>query len=217
MADAQVQAERAAASIAEAWRRWNFEQRTAAIASVLLIASTFGPFSFVEGATILTAVAVLLLLKARADHKAFHLPFGDATAIFAAGCWSAFLILVRLFDRPLGQNLLALVCAAILVLAGARERQKRPADDLPPEPVQPPEQAEPPPAPASATEVETAETAALRQPEPAARPARPVSKPGASSPERLKRLADSIPSVDVPVENDSPKGGRPEQPSSENS
>ena len=38
---------------------------------------------------------------------------------------------MRLFDRPLGQNLLALACAAVLFLAGARERAKRPPDDLP--------------------------------------------------------------------------------------
>jgi hypothetical protein len=132
MADAAAQ--RAAAGAAEAWRRWNFEQRTAAIASVLLIASTFGPFSFVEAATILIALGVLVLLKARADRKRFHLPFGDGTVIFVAGFWAALLILVRLFDRPLGQNLLALVCAAILALAGVLERQKRPPDDLPPEP-----------------------------------------------------------------------------------
>ena len=46
--------------------------------------------------------------------------------------------MARLFDRPLGQNLLALACAAILFLAGARERAKRPADDLPPEHETPP-------------------------------------------------------------------------------
>jgi hypothetical protein len=49
----------------------------------------------------------------------------------AAGAWSALLIVVRLFDRPLGQNLLALVCATLLALAGLRMRLKRPADDLP--------------------------------------------------------------------------------------
>ena len=44
--------------------------------------------------------------------------------------------MVRLFDRPLGQNLLALVCAAILWWSPARaERAKRPADDLAREPV----------------------------------------------------------------------------------
>jgi hypothetical protein len=45
---------------------------------------------------------------------------------------------VRLFDRALGLNLLALACAAILVLAGRRERAKRPQDDLPAEQQTPP-------------------------------------------------------------------------------
>jgi hypothetical protein len=39
--------------------------------------------------------------------------------------------MIRIFDRPLGQGLLALVCAAILILAGLSERRKRPPDDLP--------------------------------------------------------------------------------------
>ena len=73
------------------------------------------------------ALGVLALLRARALGKRFHLPFGDGTVIAAAGIWAAVLIVVRLFDRPLGQNLLALACAAILVFAGARERAKRPA------------------------------------------------------------------------------------------
>jgi hypothetical protein len=38
-----------------------------------------------------------------------------------------------LFDRPLGQNLLALACAVVVFAAGFRERSKRPMDDLPPE------------------------------------------------------------------------------------
>ena len=58
--------------------------------------------------------------------------------IAGAGAWAAALIVVRLFDRPLGQNLLALACAAILILAGLRERAKRPADDLPAEHQTPP-------------------------------------------------------------------------------
>ena len=36
------------ASAAAAWRVWNFEQRMAAVGALLLIVSTFGPFSFVE-------------------------------------------------------------------------------------------------------------------------------------------------------------------------
>ena len=131
MADART--ERAARGLLESWRRLNFEQKVAAVGALLLIVSTFGPFSFVEAAEVLTALGVLALLRARADGKRFHLPFGDGTVVFAAGCWAALLIVVRLFDRPLGQNLLALACAGILALAGAAERRKRPPDDVPAE------------------------------------------------------------------------------------
>src|SRR3954468_11434426 len=109
----------------QAWRVLGFEQRLAAVGSVLLIVSTFGPFSFVEVAEILTALGVLLLLKRRADGYQFHLPFGDGTVIAAAGAWCGVLILIRLFDRPLGQNLLALACAVVVFAAGGRERWKR--------------------------------------------------------------------------------------------
>lgn len=131
MADVSSKAE----GLVEAWRRLGFEQRVAAVGALLLIVSTFGPFSFVEAALVLLAGGVLFLLKQRADGRVFHLPFGDGTVILVAGVWAAILILVRLFDRPLGQGLLALVCAAILVLAGIRERSKRPPDDLPDETV----------------------------------------------------------------------------------
>jgi hypothetical protein len=116
--------------LAETWRRLNPEQRVAGIGAVLLIVSTFGPFSFVEAGIVITGASVLYLLKKRADGALFHLPFGDGAVIAAAGAWSALLIVVRLFDRPLGQNLLALVCAAILLLAGLREHSRRPMDDV---------------------------------------------------------------------------------------
>src|SRR4051794_9760182 len=119
-------------SLPPAWRVLGPEQRVAAVGSVLLIVSTFGPFTFVEAAEVLTALGILGLLKRRADGVAFHLPFGDGTAIMAAGIWCGVLILVRMFDRPLGQNLLALACAATIAAAGMRERAKRPMDDLPP-------------------------------------------------------------------------------------
>ena len=114
------------------WRRLNFEQKAAAVGAVLLIVSTFGSFSFVEVAMVLTGAAVLALLKQRAGRREFHLPFGDGTVIFAAGIWAALLIAARLLDRPLGQSVLALACAAIIAGAGVRERAKRPPDDLPP-------------------------------------------------------------------------------------
>ena len=128
-------------NIAQIWRRLNGEQRAAALGSIFLFVSTFGPFSFVEVAEMLIAVGVLLLLKSRAERRKFHLPFGDGTVIAAAGIWAGVLILIRLFDRPLGQGLLSLACAAVIALAGLRERAKRPADDLPPTP--PDRQADP--------------------------------------------------------------------------
>jgi hypothetical protein len=126
------------ADLIRIFRLLNAEQRVAAVGAFMLIVSTFGPFSFVEAAEILIALGVLALLRARALGKRFHLPFGDGSAIAAAGAWAAALIVVRLFDRPLGQNLLALACAAILILAGAREKAKRPPDDLPEEHRTPP-------------------------------------------------------------------------------
>ena len=115
------------------WRVWNTEQRVAAVGALLLIVSTLGPFSWVELAIVLVGVAVLLLLRRRAQGRPFHLPFGDGIVIAVAGAWSGLLILVRLFDRPLGQGMLALVCAALLLAAGLRERARRPMDDLPQE------------------------------------------------------------------------------------
>jgi hypothetical protein len=122
---------RVAVGVVDTWRRLNFEQRVAAVGALLLIVSTFGPFTFVEAAIVLTGVAVLFLLRRRAEGREFHVPFGDGTVIAAAGAWSGVLILIRIFARPLGQGLLALVCAAVLILAGLSERRKRPPDDLP--------------------------------------------------------------------------------------
>ena len=90
-----------AARLFRAARLLNFEQRLAGAAAVLLILSTFGPFSFVEAGQVLLACGVLALLFARAEGRRFHLPFGDGTAIAAAGIWAGALIVARLFDRPL--------------------------------------------------------------------------------------------------------------------
>jgi hypothetical protein len=153
------------AEVVRTFRLLNAEQRVAAVGALLLGVSTFGPFSFVEAAELLIVLGVLALLRARALGKRFHLPFGDGTAIAAAGFWAGLLIVVRLFDRPLGQNLLALACAAILVLAGARERAKRPPDDLPPEHDTPPIRRERPPARRRRTSVAADDTEPLPPPE----------------------------------------------------
>ena len=152
----------------QAFRILNVEQKAAAVGALLLAVSTIGPFSFVELGEILVAGGVLALLFARAEGKQFHLPFGDGTVIAAAGVWAGALIVARLFDRPLGQNLLALACAAILFLAGARERAKHPADDVarPAEPPPPRRRRRPRPASETGDELTLhAETEPLPPPE----------------------------------------------------
>lgn len=112
------------------WRRLGFEQKVAAVAAVLLIVSTFGQFSFVEAATVVSAGAVLALLRLRALGRHFHLPGGDGLVIMVAAGWCAVLIAARVLDRPLGQTVLALACTAVLAGAGLRERVRRPPDDI---------------------------------------------------------------------------------------
>ena len=95
--------------------------------------SAFGVFTFVEAAVLLVAVAVLYLVWARSQKKAFHLPGGDGVAITVAGGWAVLLIVWRLFDKPSIKGgaanvgiqwgiVFALIAAAALVAAGARVR-----------------------------------------------------------------------------------------------
>jgi hypothetical protein len=112
--------------IGRAWRSLEPEGRLAAAASVALFVtmflpwyqqnvvtrsgkssplvsqdlSAFGVFSFVEAAVLLVAIAVLVLLFARAERRAFHLPGGDGTIVMIAGGWVALLLVWRLFDKP---------------------------------------------------------------------------------------------------------------------
>jgi hypothetical protein len=95
--------------------------------------SALGVFTFVEAAILLVAFAVLFLVWARSQKKAFHLPGGDGVAITIAGGWAVLLLVWRMFDRPavhgVGVDLgiqwglfVALICAGGLVVAGARVR-----------------------------------------------------------------------------------------------
>ena len=180
-------------SLGETWRRLNVEQRVAGVGALLVIVSTFGPFSFVEAAEILTAGGVLLLLRKRAEGKVFHVPFGDGPVIMAAGAWAALLILIRSADRPLGQTLLAMLCAAVVAVAGLRERAKHPPDDLPEGVAEPGPPAAPPPDPderaAPPAQPDTAETQAL--------PAR-VLPP--ATPRGRRATADQPPLWDEPTD-----------------
>jgi hypothetical protein len=156
--------------LAAAWGRLSREQHQAALAAVGLVVALFLPWyekslfqttgrgklisaasnlsafqviSWVEAAVMLVAAGVLFLLWARSQEKGFHLPGGDGTVIFAAGCWAALLLIWRLFDKPdvagAGATVgiqwgwfVALVMAGLLAAAGARVRAAhRPEPPLP--------------------------------------------------------------------------------------
>jgi uncharacterized membrane protein len=170
------------------WRALSSEQRLAAIAAFALLLSmllpwyhetgnalvgkslqsiddsktAFGVYSFVEAAIFVVVVGVLVLLWARAERKAFHLPGGDGTVIMAAGLWVMFLIFYRQLDKPNGRHegliqttigvdwgiFIAFLLGALLAYAGYRLRAAHV-----PEPVvddAPPPAAETVPAPAAA-------------------------------------------------------------------
>ena len=90
-------------------------------------------FTWVEAAILLVALAVLYLVWARAQRRAFHLPGGDGFVVSLAGAWVFALLVWRLFDKP-GVNepaatvgiqwgmFFALLAAGTLVAAGARVR-----------------------------------------------------------------------------------------------
>lgn len=132
------------------------EPRTAPLQSRNL--NAFQVFSFVEAAVLLVAVAVLYLLYARAEGREFHLPGGDGAVVFAAGLWTALLLVLRLFDKPginshgIAANVgvqwgifFALAAAGVLSYTGSRMRAaSRPEPPLrrsrrPPPPSRPPE------------------------------------------------------------------------------
>ncbi|HEY5143680.1 MAG TPA: hypothetical protein VII98_09275 [Solirubrobacteraceae bacterium] len=119
-----------AARLRAAWGELFAEQRLAAVAAIALVLSMFLPWyqqtgfaisrggtqkvedslsafqswGFVEASILLVALAVLLLLFARAERRAFHLPFGDGIVIVAAGAWVMFLVFYRQVDKPAGSD-----------------------------------------------------------------------------------------------------------------
>jgi hypothetical protein len=141
--------------LAHDWRVMTPEQRLAVIASLALLVtmffpwyglqslnrrteaisshniSAFGDVSFVEAAVFLVAVAVVVIVFARAEGREFHLPGGDGTIVMVAGGWAGLLIFYRVFDRPAGHGypvgiewgfFLAFVAAGAVVFAGLRMR-----------------------------------------------------------------------------------------------
>ncbi len=147
--------------LSSAWRALAPEQRLAAGASGALFVTMFLPwyqqnavvnaprtaplqsrnlnafqvFSFVEAAVLLVALAVLYLLFARGERRSFQLPGGDGSVVFAAGIWTALLLVLRLFDKPgitshgIAANVgiqwgifFALAAAGLLAVSGSRMR-----------------------------------------------------------------------------------------------
>ena len=111
---------------------------------------------------LLLAGAVLFLLAARAENRAFHLPGSDGAWIALAGFWATFLIVYRLLDRPedlvvgkLGPRwgmFIALAATITLAIAGLRERRREldrvaRGEAMEPPPPPPPPPREPPPPP----------------------------------------------------------------------
>lgn len=104
--------------------------------------TAFSVFTGVEGSLLLVAVSVLLLLFARAEESAFHLPGGDGPTVVLAGLWSAGLIVYRMVEQPTFAGagvtvevqwgiFLALAAAVGLAYAGVRIRiEHRPEPPL---------------------------------------------------------------------------------------
>jgi hypothetical protein len=119
-----------AGRIGRAWRALTPDQRLAAVAAIALLLSMLLPwyqetgnavvqghpgpiddsknafqvYSFVEAAIFVVAAGVLVLLFARGEGRAFHLPGGDGTVIVAAGVWVMLLIFYRQLDKPNGRT-----------------------------------------------------------------------------------------------------------------
>jgi hypothetical protein len=202
------------ARLRRAWRGLAAEQRQVCLAAALVLVSLLLPWyskttnaitksglvtnheakmaltvpSFVEASIFLVAVAVLVLMFFRGEGRAFHLPFGDALVVTAAGAWVGFLVFYRFIDQPSGgsnKNLaysydlswgifFGLLAAAFLIYAGTRLRLAHIAE--PPLPGDPP----PPPAPEPTVEDRRAAREAAR----AERERRRAEAPTSVAPQR---------------------------------
>jgi hypothetical protein len=239
-----LRARSAGARVVHAWGALDRDRRLAAIAAVALFATmllpwyqqnavvrasrteqlvsrnlnAFAVFSFVEAAVLLVAVAVLSLLFARAEGRSFQLPGGDGTVVFAAGLWTALLLVLRLFDKPgitrngVAANVgiqwgifFALAAAGLLAYAGSRMRSgRRPEPPLVREP-RPRRRPEPSPRPESSPRREPSHrpepppsdeeiTIVTNRPEPAGGRPRPRHPPAPAG--RTARRADPSPGAE---------------------
>lgn len=94
--------------------------------------SALAAFTLVEGAVMLIALAVLVLLFLKAERGRLSLPGRDGTVLLVAGGWSLALVLFRIFDQPSADGgatvgiawgiFVALGAAGALTTAGMRTR-----------------------------------------------------------------------------------------------
>lgn len=118
--------------------------------------SAFQVFTFIEASVLLVAVGLLVMLFARGEQRAFHLPGGDGTVVFAGGVWVCLLVFIRQLDKPGGHGspqfattvgvqwgiFIAFLAGLSLAWAGWRMRVAHHAE--PPLPGQEPTRAVPP-------------------------------------------------------------------------
>jgi hypothetical protein len=127
---AAARASGATRRVAGAWRGLGSDQRTAAAAALSLFVAMFLPwyqetgsavvdkrlakvsddlsafqvFTFIEASVLLVAVGILVMLFARGEGRAFHLPGGDGTIVLGGGIWVCLLIFIRQLDKPAGHG-----------------------------------------------------------------------------------------------------------------
>jgi hypothetical protein len=196
-------------------------------------------FTWVEAAILLVALGVLVLLFARAERRAFHLPGGDGAVVTGAGAWVILLVIWRLFDKPtLGTGVavklhwgifVALIPAVVLCVAGQRMRAAhRPEPPLPGEAPEPGDDRGPGPRRRRAPVADwTSEVAALSPQEIAARARRaprvelpsdvprPADPPPPSFTERRRRRPAEDRDEPAPAERDRAERDPAERPSPE--
>ncbi|MEI7889270.1 MAG: hypothetical protein WCI34_03070, partial [Actinomycetes bacterium] len=139
----------------KSWGGLDSNQRLAGAASALLLATLLLPwfqhtqfdrsgqpqtltvsglaaFTFVEASVLLVCCAILVMLFARGEQRAFHLPGGDGSIIALGGGWCLLLLSTRVLvyppthvgaDTGIKWGVLVAIAAAVAVLgAGLRMR-----------------------------------------------------------------------------------------------
>jgi hypothetical protein len=112
------------------WYQKNYDAPRGPVSQKL---SALGALTWVEGAVLLVAIGVLILLFLRAERGNISLPGRDGTVLLGAGVWTLALVVFRIFSQPAASGpgatvgiawgiFFALVAAGALTTAGMRQR-----------------------------------------------------------------------------------------------